>query len=114
MPEEQLQSQQAVGEMERPVGTPDNAGTSGKLENPEVQPEDTESETQEAEKKMRRPARKASAPPPDARSYKSYWPFALAILLSIALMGVVTNPILFVVGMVLCVVVIIAWGVERR
>lgn len=114
MPEEQLQSQQAVGELERPVRTVENSGKPGKLENPVGQSEDTENGTQEAEKKVRRPARKVSTPPPDARSYKSFWPFALAILLSIALMGVVTNPILFFVGMVLCVVVVIAWGVERR
>lgn len=45
---------------------------------------------------------------------QSYWPFALAASLSIALFGVIVHPILFWVGVVLVVVSMIAWGLERR
>lgn len=46
---------------------------------------------------------------------KSYWPFLLALAMSIALFGVVlfSNPTL-VVGLVLAVVAIIGWGLERH
>lgn len=45
---------------------------------------------------------------------QSYWPFALAASLSIALFGVIVHPIVFWVGVVLVVVSMIAWGLERR
>ena len=114
MPEEQFQSQQAVEEMERPVEKQDGLDNTGSQPENSGEVGDVENATPELQKKVRRPAKKPSSPPPDVRSYKSYWPFALAILLSISLMGVVTYPILFFIGMVLCVVVVIAWGVERK
>jgi hypothetical protein len=45
---------------------------------------------------------------------QSYWPFALAASLSIALFGVIVHPIVFWVGVVLVVVSMIAWGLERH
>ncbi|MEO8972742.1 MAG: hypothetical protein ABI406_14215 [Ktedonobacteraceae bacterium] len=45
---------------------------------------------------------------------RSYWPFALALVISIGLMGLVIYPIIFFIGMALTVVIIIAWGIERR
>ena len=48
------------------------------------------------------------------KSKQSYWPFALAASLSIALFGVIVHPIVFWVGVVLVVVSMIAWGLERR
>jgi cytochrome c oxidase subunit IV len=45
---------------------------------------------------------------------RSYWPFALAASLSIALLGVIVHPIVFWVGVALVVVSMIGWGLERR
>jgi len=43
---------------------------------------------------------------------QSYWPFALAVSLSIALFGVMLHPIVFWVGVALVVVAIVGWGLE--
>jgi hypothetical protein len=43
---------------------------------------------------------------------KSYWPFALAVAVFIALIGVVTHPIVIGIGTLLAVVAIIGWGLE--
>jgi len=50
---------------------------------------------------------------------KSYWPFALAVSVSIALFGVVMLPniigtIIICIGAALTVASIIGWGLERR
>ena len=45
--------------------------------------------------------------------YTSYWPFALAVALSILLLGVITSPVVLAVGAVLTAAAIIAWGLER-
>ena len=50
---------------------------------------------------------------------KSYWPFALAVSVSIALFGVVIQPyiigtIIMCIGAALTVTSIIGWGLERR
>ena len=45
--------------------------------------------------------------------YTSYWPFALAVALSILLLGVITNLVVLAVGAVLTAVAIIGWGLER-
>lgn len=47
-------------------------------------------------------------------SKRSYWPFALAVALFITLVGVVTHPIVFGVGLVLVAVAIIGWGLEHH
>ena len=44
----------------------------------------------------------------------SYWPFALAVALSILLLGVITGPVVLAVGAVLTAAAVIAWGLERR
>ena len=46
--------------------------------------------------------------------YTSYWPFALAVALSILLLGVITGPVVLAVGAVLTAAAVIAWGLERR
>ena len=46
--------------------------------------------------------------------YTSYWPFALAVALSILLLGVITNLVVLAVGAVLTAVAIIGWGLEHR
>jgi hypothetical protein len=45
---------------------------------------------------------------------QSYWPFALAASLMITLIGVVTHPIVFWIGLALIVVAITGWGLERH
>jgi len=44
----------------------------------------------------------------------SYWPFALAVALSILLLGVITGPVVLAIGAVLTAAAVIAWGLERR
>jgi hypothetical protein len=48
------------------------------------------------------------------RDKKSYWPFALAVALFITLLGVVTHPIVFGVGLALIAAAMIGWGLEHR
>ena len=47
-------------------------------------------------------------------SNRSYWPFALAVALSIALIGVIVHWILFAIGLLLAAVAVIAWGLESH
>ena len=44
----------------------------------------------------------------------SYWPFALAVALAILLLGIITHPVIFGIGVVLTAVSVIGWGLERR
>ena len=44
----------------------------------------------------------------------SYWPFALAVALSILLLGVIAGPVVLAIGAVLTAAAVIAWGLERR
>ena len=71
-------------------------------------------ERQEPVKKVVRPVKETPTQVYKSGASRSYWPFALALILSISLMGVVTYPIIFFIGMILTVVIIIAWGVERK
>ena len=45
---------------------------------------------------------------------QSYWPFALAFSLTIALVGVMSHPIVMWVGIALLVVSFVGWGLERH
>ncbi len=45
---------------------------------------------------------------------QSYWPFALAASLMITLSGVVTNSIVFWIGLALIAGSIVGWGLERH
>lgn len=45
---------------------------------------------------------------------KSYWPFALAVALMIAFVGVVVHPIVLGIGVVLTALAVIGWGLERH
>ena len=47
-------------------------------------------------------------------SHTSYWPFALAVALIIVLLGIMTHPIVFGVGVVLVATAAIGWGLEKR
>ena len=62
-----------------------------------------------------RPSRAAKAlRGQDFHSYSSYWPLALALALLIALIGVITHPLVLGIGLVLAAAAIIGWGLERR
>ena len=43
---------------------------------------------------------------------RSYWPIALAASLTITLVGVISHPIVFWVGVALVVVSFVGWGLE--
>jgi len=43
---------------------------------------------------------------------RSYWPFALAVAVFIALVGIVIHPIVVGIGALLVIVAIIGWGLE--
>jgi hypothetical protein len=46
---------------------------------------------------------------------KSYWPFLLAVAISISLVGVVLfSNILLIIGIVMVVGAVIGWGLERH
>lgn len=45
---------------------------------------------------------------------RSIWPIGLAVALIIMLVGLITNPVVLGVGVVLTVAAIIGWGLERR
>ena len=50
-----------------------------------------------------------------ASARKSYWPFLLAVALSISLVGVVLfSNILLLIGVVLVIGAVIGWGLERH
>ncbi len=97
MPEEQAQGQQIIEKAE-------------KAEKVNIMQESQEPET----KRVVRPMKAAPEQVLSPRANRSYWPFALALMISIALMGLVIYPIIFFIGLVLTVVIIIAWGVERK
>lgn len=100
MPEEQAQGQQTIEKAEK-------AETIEKV--------DKMRETQGSEQKRgRRPMRAAPEQTVSSSVNRSYWPFALALVISISLMALVIYPIVFFIGLVLTVVIIIAWSVERR
>lgn len=46
--------------------------------------------------------------------HMSYWPFVLACSIFIFLMGVVTHPVVLVIGVILILVAVIGWGIERQ
>jgi len=48
------------------------------------------------------------------KPHLSVWPFTLAVALMVLLMGFITQPIILGVGVVLVIVAVIGWGVERR
>jgi cytochrome c oxidase subunit IV len=67
--------------------------------------------------------RKQAVPKPEAskkamdqaiKPKQSYWPFALAASLAIALFGVIVHPVVLWVGVALVVVSMVGWGLERH
>lgn len=50
-----------------------------------------------------------------ASAKKSYWPFLLAVSISVSLVGIVLfSNILLIIGIVLVIGSIIGWGLERH
>ena len=100
MPEEQAQGQQTIEKAEK-AEIIEKVDKMQELQGPE-------------QKRGRRPMRSAPEQTFSPGANRSYWPFALALVISISLMALVIYPIVFFIGLALTVVVIIAWGVERR
>jgi hypothetical protein len=48
------------------------------------------------------------------KPHPSPWPVALAFSLCILLVGFITYPVLLGIGIVLTIICVVAWGVERR
>lgn len=72
------------------------------------------SEEQAQSKQARHKLKSAEVLEKTAGPHKSYWPFALAVALMIAFLGVVIHPILFGIGVVLIALAVIGWGLERH
>ncbi|GAC1377914.1 MAG: hypothetical protein NVSMB33_00680 [Ktedonobacteraceae bacterium] len=71
------------------------------------------------EQKINQPVSNKELPPKQVQAQTfstntSLWPFALAVALIIALVGVIANPILLGVGLLLSAATIIGWGLEKR
>ena len=47
-------------------------------------------------------------------SRTSYWPFALAVALIVVLLGIMTHPIVFGIGVALVATAAIGWGLENH
>lgn len=87
---------------------------------PEATKADTTSEAGSAEaaaprRKKRR--KKAEAEPFDEKSASprpSYWPIVLAFSLCVMFLGVAWHPVMMGIGVILVVISLIAWSLERR
>ncbi len=44
----------------------------------------------------------------------SYWPIGLAVALVVLLLGFITHPAIFILGVILVIGAIIGWALERR
>ncbi|TMC17763.1 MAG: hypothetical protein E6J34_18110 [Chloroflexi bacterium] len=64
--------------------------------------------TRKKRKKVRQPTEAELMPRP------SYWPFALALSLTLALLGFVSNPIVLAIGILLVIIAVSGWLLERR
>jgi len=64
--------------------------------------------TRKKRKKVRQPTEAELMPRP------SYWPFALAFSLVLALLGFIANPIVLAIGILLVIVAVSGWLLERR
>jgi hypothetical protein len=47
-------------------------------------------------------------------THTSYWPFALAVALIVVLLGIMTHPIVFGIGVVSVAAAAIGWGLENK
>ena len=68
----------------------------------------------EAEDQLASQRKQAKFSQEDSGSHTSYWPFALAVALIIVLLGIMTHPVVFGIGVVLVAVAAIGWGLEKR
>jgi Cytochrome c oxidase subunit IV len=71
-------------------------------------------EEQAQNKQARNKLKHSEALEQTAGPRKSYWPFALAVALMIAFLGVIIHPILLGIGVVLTALAVIGWGLERH
>jgi Cytochrome c oxidase subunit IV len=71
-------------------------------------------EEQAQSKKARNKLKNSEALEQTDGPQKSYWPFALAVALMIAFVGVVVHPIVLGIGVVLTALAVIGWGLEHH
>ena len=69
--------------------------------------------------RRKRPARRNQLSPEALErlvaSKKSYWPFLLAVAVSISLVGIVLfSNVVLIIGIVLVIGAVIGWGLERH
>lgn len=103
-PAEQEQPTQEEQQAEPSQPTPvDNEPTSE-----ESTPSPASAVTPKKRKKARQPTEAELMPRP------SYWPFAMALSLVVAMLGFVSNPIILAIGILLVIVAIFGWSLERR
>jgi len=74
----------------------------------------SEQQEQEQQQKPRKEDASKLVQEEAIKSHLSVWPFTLAVALAVLLMGFITQPIILGVGVVLVIVAVIGWGVERR
>ena len=72
------------------------------------------SEEQEQQQKSRKEDASKLVQEEAIQPHLSVWPFTLAVALMVLLMGFITQPIILGIGVVLVIVAVIGWGVERR
>lgn len=76
-------------------------------------------ESGQGEKPSEQPAEKRKKVPLEVREQRlaprpSFWPIVLALALVVAFIGVMINPIILAVGVVLVIASIIGWMLEKH
>jgi hypothetical protein len=76
-------------------------------------------ESGQEEKEPEQPAKKRQKVPLEVQEQRlapkpSLWPFALAMALVIAFIGIMLNPIILAVGTILTIAAIIGWMLEKH
>jgi cytochrome c oxidase subunit IV len=73
----------------------------------------------QSDKPPEQPTRNAEKVPLEVREQRlapkpSFWPIALAFALAVSMVGFITNPIILFCGIVLTIITIIGWAVEKH
>lgn len=76
-------------------------------------------ESGQDEKPPEQPAKKRQQEPLEVREQRlapkpSVWPFILALSLVVAFIGIMINPIILAIGVVLTIAAIIGWMLEKH
>ncbi len=79
-----------------------------------VADESGQSEQPQEPLSSKRPGGPAEAQEQKLSPRPSFWPIALALTLSIAALGSIVHVVLFVCGIVLTIIVIVGWILDKR